>query len=320
MDRPLFTEREPTAVLVQLAFAVLLAVDLVTTSIVSSGGLLEPEIGLAFVLVVSATVATVAVPWSRLPHAAVAVLPVMDLAALGLTRIGLPGTGADILCVIPALWLAREFHFRGVIVAGVAVVATMSVPWMLLLGPVEGNVSSALLAPALAALTGSLLAWGALRVRERDHEAERHRLFNAAILDTVDVGLVLLDHTGAYRSHNRRHDDFMRLAYHDGHAGLAGQLGKVFGPDAVTLLGREAMPTYRAASGEEFDDCRIWVGDDPLTRRALSVSARTVHDDGDFAGAALAYKDVTDFMRALNVKDEFVASVSHELRTPLTSI
>jgi signal transduction histidine kinase len=41
---------------------------------------------------------------------------------------------------------------------------------------------------------------------------------------------------------------------------------------------------------------------------------------GRFAGAALAYKDVTDFMRALEVKEEFVAAVSHELRTPLTSI
>ena len=42
--------------------------------------------------------------------------------------------------------------------------------------------------------------------------------------------------------------------------------------------------------------------------------------DGKFSGAALAYNDVTEFMRALRVKDEFVASVSHELRTPLTSI
>jgi signal transduction histidine kinase len=81
------------------------------------------------------------------------------------------------------------------------------------------------------------------------------------------------------------------------------------------------MPTYRAAQGEEFDDQLIWVGSDPLTRRALAVSSRVVRDDdGRFAGAALAYKDVTDFMRALEVKEEFVASVSHELRTPLTSI
>jgi signal transduction histidine kinase len=55
--------------------------------------------------------------------------------------------------------------------------------------------------------------------------------------------------------------------------------------------------------------------------RALSVSARSVLDaHGGFAGAALAYTDVTEFMRVLKVKDEFIASVSHELRTPLTSI
>jgi signal transduction histidine kinase len=95
----------------------------------------------------------------------------------------------------------------------------------------------------------------------------------------------------------------------------------VYAEDGTTLLTQRDMPSWRAAQGEEFDDCRIWVGEDPLTRRALSVSARTVHDRaGQFNGAALAYKDVTDFMRALRVKDEFVASVSHELRTPLTSI
>jgi signal transduction histidine kinase len=42
--------------------------------------------------------------------------------------------------------------------------------------------------------------------------------------------------------------------------------------------------------------------------------------DGELAGAALAYKNITDLMRALQVKDAFVASVSHELRTPLTSV
>ena len=313
--------REPTSTIVQLAFVVLLAVDLGTTTALGSGRLLAPEIVVAAVLVVAALLACVAVPWSRLPYGAVAVLPMADLVALGLTRIGLPGTGADILCVLPALWLAREFGYRGAVLAGLATVVTMSVPWMLVLGPVRGNISSALLAPAVAALMGLLLAWGTQHVRLRDAEAERHRRFNEAILDTVDVGLVLLDRTGAYQAINRRHHDFMQLAYPEGHHGQAGQLGRVYGADGQHLLGREEMPTYRAMHGEEFDDCRIWVGDDPLTWRALSVSARTVRDDrGGFAGAALAYKDVTDFMRALRVKDEFVASVSHELRTPLTSI
>jgi signal transduction histidine kinase len=80
------------------------------------------------------------------------------------------------------------------------------------------------------------------------------------------------------------------------------------------------MPSVRASRGEEFDDVRLWVGEDPHSRRALSVSARRVLDrSGDLAGAVLAYHDVTDLVRAMAVKDEFVSTISHELRTPLTA-
>ncbi|WP_457205333.1 ATP-binding protein [Nocardioides sp. P5_C9_2] len=143
----------------------------------------------------------------------------------------------------------------------------------------------------------------------------------AAIYDAVDVGLVLIDRSGRYEQMNRRHRDFMALAYPEGHHGMAGQTGEVYEPDGETLMARRDLPSLRASVGDEFDDVRLWVGSDPATRRALSVSARsTRRPDGTFIGAALAYKDVTDFMRALAVKDEFVASVSHELRTPLTSV
>lgn len=142
-----------------------------------------------------------------------------------------------------------------------------------------------------------------------------------AILDTVDVGLVLVDSSGRYERTNRRHTDFVALAYPDGHDGRAGQLGLVFAADATTLLTREQMPTTRAVEGEEFDDYRVWVGDDPDTRRALSVSARAVRDpSGDFVSSVLAYKDVTDLVRALQGQDDFIATVSHELRSPLTSV
>ncbi len=197
--------------------------------------------------------------------------------------------------------------------------------------PVASGRSGRRLGQAVA----TLLTLGLGRRREADAEAaesrkalqealetiDRQRRFTEAVFDSVDVGLVLLDKDGRYQTMNRRHEDFMRLAFPDGHDGRAGHLGLVYSEDGSTLVPREEMPTWRASHGEEFDDCRIWVGNDPLTWRALSVSARTVRDDrGEFAGAALAYKDVTDFMRALRVKDEFVASVSHELRTPLTSI
>jgi signal transduction histidine kinase len=91
--------------------------------------------------------------------------------------------------------------------------------------------------------------------------------------------------------------------------------------DGKTLMSREDMPSYRAVQGEEFDDYAYWVGEDPRTRKAFSTSARQVRGPaGEKLGAALAYQEITELMRAMQVKDEFVSSVSHELRTPLTSL
>jgi signal transduction histidine kinase len=120
---------------------------------------------------------------------------------------------------------------------------------------------------------------------------------------------------------NRRHQELMEVGYPDGHSGRAGQVGEVYDADGRTRLAPEQSPSHRAALGEEFDDLRIWIGRDPETRRALSVSARALRtDSGAITGAALGYTDITDLMRALQVKTEFIALVSHELRTPLTSI
>lgn len=141
-----------------------------------------------------------------------------------------------------------------------------------------------------------------------------------AVFDTVAVGLLLLDADGSYQGYNSRHQDFMDLAFPEGHHGRVGQTGFLFESEHGRPLTAEEMPTTRAAAGEEFDDFRLWVGADPDNRRALSVSARSIRDRfGTHTGAALAYQDVTELMRAIKVKDDFVSSVSHELRTPLTS-
>ncbi|ABL82357.1 PAS/PAC sensor signal transduction histidine kinase [Nocardioides sp. JS614] len=152
-------------------------------------------------------------------------------------------------------------------------------------------------------------------------EVERERQMLAAIFDTVNVGLLLIGPDGRYERTNKRHADTLRRPFPEGHEGEAGQLGHVYFPDGKTLMSREQMPSYRAAQGEEFDDYNYWVGADPATWSAFSTSARQVRGpSGERLGAVLAYQEVTDLMRAIQVKDEFVASVSHELRTPLTSV
>jgi len=151
--------------------------------------------------------------------------------------------------------------------------------------------------------------------REREHQTLE------AVFETVGVGLLLIGPDGHYERMNRRHQESMHLPFPTGHVGEAGQLGHVYFPDGKTLMTREDMPSYRAVQGEEFDDYSYWVGQDPRSRKAFSTSARQVRGPaGERLGAALAYQDITDLMRAMQVKDEFVSSVSHELRTPLTSL
>lgn len=264
------------------------------------------------------------------------VVPLLDLASLGLLLLAPEPRGIGALVVLPALWLARRDGRRGAVTATVATVLLVSVPIVVHLGagdPVA--LSRALVLPAVAALVAGSVAAALEVVRARSQEADERGVMleaalselrrearrSATVLDAVDAGTVLLDADGSYRAVNRRHRGFLTLAYPEGHRGSAGQEGDVFGVDRRTRLGREQMPSWRARLGEEFDDLRIWVGADPGTQRALSVTARAVRDaDGRLEGSVLSYLDVTDLVRALEVKDDFVATVSHELRTPLTSI
>ncbi|GAB2882792.1 sensor histidine kinase [Myroides odoratimimus subsp. xuanwuensis] len=334
--RSLLLADDPPPWLLQVGFTALLFLDLALRAITGSDIAVASWPGVGVALVLIGCVLAWLLPWARLPHVALAGLPVLDVAAAGLARLSDAGSGAGVLVIVPALWLGRRFGRRGAVGALAASLLLVVAPSVAYFGSGDGaNLSRVLLITVVSGSVALVVAAGLERVQMERDEAERRgadlsraletiehqRRVSEAILDTVDVGLVLLDRDGAYAGMNRRHQDFMRLAYPDGHRGFAGQTGDVYGADGCTVLTTEEMPTYRASRGEEFDDCRIWTGADPLSRRALSVSARSVRsEDGRFAGAAMAYKDVTDFMSALAVKDEFIASVSHELRTPLTSI
>lgn len=260
-------------------------------------------------------------PWERLSVDWRVGLAVADVAVVGVGRLDAVG-GTALLVVAPAVWLGYVRGRRGVLITAVSVLLLLVVPGLAYHGLHTG---SALSRAVLAWVVSVSVAWFVAGVVEQLHEGREalalQHSFSAAVLDGVDVGLVLLDAEGRYAQINRRHEEFMRQGFPAGHDGRAGHLGEVYHEDATTPMRSEEMPTSRAMRGEEFDDQLIWIGAERADRRALSVSARTVRDEsGGFAGAALAYKDVTDLVRALQVKEEFIALVSHELRTPLTSI
>ncbi len=316
----------------------LLGPFLVSVLLVTLGGVsgLGSLYALGVVVIVLATVAAGILQWRPDPRL-LWLVPVLDLAGLSLMRLVPLSTasGVSILVFLPALWLGADYLMRGVALVAALSIGFIAVPTLTYYGTTAAEISRAVMTPlavVICALTIALAKrlWlqQAAQLEEQGHQLEESlresletRAVNDAIVSAVDVGLVSLDREGNYRSMNPRHADFMRLAYPDGHAGQMGQLGHVYAADRDTPLGRRDMPTVRAIEDRTLSDYVIWVGDDPTTQRALSVSAKPVQNrQGEFDGSVLVYKDVTDLVTALKVRDDFVASVSHELRTPLTSI
>ena len=151
-----------------------------------------------------------------------------------------------------------------------------------------------------------------LRARERESLLQ-------AVLDTVDVGVLVVDRDGREIMANALMESSRAGAGTGEMAGPAGSAWPVYGPDRTTPLPDSRRPIRRAVAGESFSEEIFWVGTGQ-GQLAVSVSARTVRGGGDFKGSVLVFSDVTQLVRALAAQSEFVANVSHELRTPLTSI
>ncbi len=258
-------------------------------------------------------------------------VPLLDIGALALLR-DHPDSTAAALLSFPAIWLGLQLGRRGMVLAGATATLAFGVPMLVqgesgdALAGTGQQIVIAVLCALVVAVTAEMWQTKVAEAADAQRMLERavgdsadQRRFNEAILTSVDVGLVALDADGRVHSVNPRHRRLLESAGAEGPALEA--LGSTFGPDGLTPLGSEDLPTWRAVRGETLRDYLIWVGEDPAERRAFAVSVSPFFTPaGGFDGAVLAYHDITDLMTAARLKDEFVATVSHELRTPLTSI
>lgn len=283
------------------------------------------------------------VPWQRFGPLASLVIPVLDLAAIGLSRVAaaevVPGLG--VLSVLPVVWIAASqlspaaivsVSFLGPLLAGL--------PWCFAAGPEDSPGRSAtvvlLALMTLAVALAMQFVRAQLRRQQRRVEAkeaelqallaesrERERLLNT-ILDTVDVGIVAIGADGRRLLTNSWQARLEASAATAGPAG-PGDPGweeqlLLTGRDQATPLPPGRRPLRRAQQGESFADHLVYFGEAPGSR-VVSTGARPLKDDdGGFGGAVVVYNEVTGLVNALAAKEDVVATVSHEFRTPLTSI
>ncbi len=128
----------------------------------------------------------------------------------------------------------------------------------------------------------------------------------AAVLDTIDSGVLLVDRAGIVRYANA-------------------QLGQLLESDTAGWLGRprdEALPpslirhtTSRALIGGE-----IWAHHG-ATVRLLQRYVAPVNDPlGAQQGTIEVYTDVTAILEMNRLRDEFIAAAAHDLKTPVTAV
>ena len=318
-----------------------LAFFLTFTVIVAISGeslVLAPPYLAALVLLLVATLLAYTVPWDRASPHVIVVVPLLDVAAIGLVRDLLReiGTATSLLALIPALWLAARLRARGAVIATVAVASAITVPTLLRADHIDSvTLAHAALLPFTVLQVG-LLVTGALSVLDHQSErvtatlGEKEALLDAAdiwkrrlenIIDSVDTGIVVVDRDGHDLLMNRVQRSIHRSALPSGIDDPDESRLLLHYPGTTQPIPPDRRPVRRAVLQESFSNYVVSVGPTGPGSGSYSTSARQIIDvHGERDGAVVVFTDVTQYIESARRQDQFVATVSHELRTPLTSV
>ena len=182
--RLLFAD-EPDPRALQAVFVLLFGLDLALRSVGGAGFRVSSWPAVGCVLVLFALAVAVVVPWPRVPAWAVGVLPVIDFAALGMSRLDTLSSGAGLIAVVPALWLGRQFGRRGAATAVASAMALLVLPALVYFGINGITLSRSLLLVVAVGWSALAIATALERVRAGWDEAERGRAELASALETA---------------------------------------------------------------------------------------------------------------------------------------
>ncbi len=312
----------------QWCFMVVSGIAVAVVAVLEPTALLTVGAVMAAVLVTVATAIVLMSPVALTPAVPVFyVVPVLDALAIASLRAESPGatTGALLALVVPAVWLGTSGLARGIVLAGLVSVASI-VPDLVAmtsgtLAVEAGPVSLVVLTPVAMIMT-ALFAFGLVDEADAATTAESEtRQLRDAIIETVDIGILVLDAEGEIIIVNRgvREHPIMQEIDNVGTDSIRAL--RVMMADGVTMYPEGDGPIRNAMMSDDNADEVFWVHRADGTPHAFVARSTRLRDHGgNVVATVVAMNDVTRFIDAVQARDRLMSAVSHELRTPLTAM
>ncbi|MBI3989735.1 MAG: HAMP domain-containing protein [candidate division NC10 bacterium] len=149
------------------------------------------------------------------------------------------------------------------------------------------------------------------RLEEKIGDLERERMKVAAMLESMEEGVIAVDPQGQIVLMNRSARAILRLRAGQGEGRPF--LEVIRNKDLFDLL-------QECRTCQQGEACRKEITLAAPLERILQAHATPLSLQERMFGTLLVLRDITELRRLERVRTEFVANVSHELRTPLTSI
>ncbi|WP_217183002.1 cell wall metabolism sensor histidine kinase WalK [Streptomyces sp. AC495_CC817] len=314
----------------QLIFTGSVAAMVVVIAAFRPSALALPTVIASLGLVVATSIATLVVPWNRLPRWAAVGVPLLDALAIGLAS-SVTDIRLGFLWVFPVTWIATYFALAWVF-GCIGLISVCLIVFADHTGAPADTMVRMLSVVLTLGFLGTTVHLGARRARAVRHllrrqseqasraaeRAETQQLRVTQVIDALDVALVVVARDGRIRKTN------------DAYRGLYGldAFGAALPSTAVEYDSRRGEPlppertsVARGARGEELVDERVWLYDSEGRWHALDVSTQVMAaDTPDEHLTLVIIVDVTDPLEAEERRRTLSAVVSHEIRNPLTAM
>lgn len=314
----------------QLSLAAVVVIVTLAILVLMPALMAQLSIAVGVVTILAMTIAALFVPWDRLGNAAVAVLPIADILAIGLISFG-GDLRFGFLWVFPLAWFASHYRLAWM-VAALSLVGAIIVGDALAHAPNDFN-TLRFLVVLLSMTFISITIYNSARrsraftrlLRRQSERLEatlqrtraQERRVNQ-MLNGLDSAVARIDREGRLLGIN---DAYIALYGIDARDPSRPPTSVEYDERGGTALRAQDRPAARAARGELFSDERLWLFDAEGRWHIVSASTRElVHGPAESETTLLVVRDVTEAVEAESARRSLATTVTHELANPLTAI